>query len=83
MFQLILLHFNHGLIHIVFNMLQKLHRIISMDVSSDHLRPKEEPQLRYVLLYSENLKTVIQYKKNSCLSIKISKVPTIAISIIL
>ena len=57
-FQLILLHFNHGLIHIVFNTLQKLHRIISMDASSDHLRPTEEPQLSYILLYSENLKIV-------------------------
>ena len=57
-FQLILLHFNHKLIHIVFNTLQKLHRVISMDASSDHLRPTEEPQLRYILLYSENLKIV-------------------------
>ena len=57
-FQLILLHFNYGLIHIVLNTLQKLHRIISMDVSSDHLRPKEEPQFRCISLYSENLKII-------------------------
>ena len=53
--------FNHDLINIMFKMLQKLDRIISMNILSDHLRPKEQHKVYFTLQWK--LKVLTFYTK--------------------
>lgn len=48
--QFLLMPFNHGLINnIIFNMPPKLHKIISTNISPDHLRPKNHKSIFYLI----------------------------------
>lgn len=51
--QFLLMHFNHGLINIIFNMPSKLHKIISKNISPDHLRPKKHNKSIFYLIKSQ------------------------------
>lgn len=68
--------FNHDLINIMFKMLQKLDRIISMNILSDHLRPKEQHKVYFY--FTVEIKSFNILYKNY-LYVRISYVPPIVI----